>query len=670
MTETGPNSAVSEGRVIVRRYTEELPGEEALQQAVGTVPETPWGSIRDPHDPQRVQLRRLFQDSDLEDTFWDAERERRRLVEAWTDFQIQLPEPARKKWQPWRSKDKVNSQLRELNPVALKDVENTIDECQEQWVKKDRLLGGKIQATFHKICKSLDSYSGIFQVFPSQNTYVSVLCGSLKMIIQASVTHVETGDAFSSAFRESLCHVETVMIYVGLMDVEPMRRRVSELYGKLFEFIRFAMTWWSSSSFSKFRDAAGRGLYERLQSRVAEMKTSCEDIDRQARARGLAENRDLRITAEDTNRMVHDLQRRQSLERKLSDSNFQLQRDNQSLRERNEKLLDQQSQFKEILFAALNTDQALLGERMSDSLLDIWKMREVEERRVPSRSPRRSPLYQISYEAEDEIDLTPDDRALLEEPQPNVLVRDDALSISQSLEQYIFGTRLLRWSKTAIRPTTSGRIADRLQRWSKATSSQFLWVIGVPDASLPSNMASLGATITATAQKLNLHCISHFCELPGHKQESREQKALLGLVYSLIAQLLEQMPPLFQTSDAPITASRFAALDGTMSTWQEALTLFQDLLKHNPWPLLLCVIDGLTRLDFKGGSPYCEQFVSVLFKHYESSENITKVLLTSAGNTGKDTALSRQIPEAARVRPDGFSEQPFDVTNTLSAALS
>lgn len=44
----------------------------------------------------------------------------------------------------------------------------------------------KIHDRFHKICKSLSSHSGIFALFPLQNEYVSVICGTLKMIVQVS----------------------------------------------------------------------------------------------------------------------------------------------------------------------------------------------------------------------------------------------------------------------------------------------------------------------------------------------------------------------------------------------------------------------------------------------------------------------------------------------------
>ena len=143
-----------ESRLIVHQYTEDLPGTNDLERAVRTPPPTPWNSY---NETQSRRLKELFQSTDdSDDTFYDAERERRRLLDAWSEFQDTLPELKEKKSKlmPWRrhlsSKARADDQLKNLEIVDLKDVQKTVDSCQKQWNNKDRLLGGKLMSKILK----------------------------------------------------------------------------------------------------------------------------------------------------------------------------------------------------------------------------------------------------------------------------------------------------------------------------------------------------------------------------------------------------------------------------------------------------------------------------------------------------------------------------------------
>ena len=47
---------------------------------------------------------------------------------------------------------------------------------------------------------------------------------------------METAAIFFDGFEEALDSIGVVMIYNGLMDVEPVRKLVSKLYGKVCDF--------------------------------------------------------------------------------------------------------------------------------------------------------------------------------------------------------------------------------------------------------------------------------------------------------------------------------------------------------------------------------------------------------------------------------------------------
>ena len=143
-----------------------------------------------------------------------------------------------------------------------------------------------------------------------------------------------------------------------------------------------------------------------------------------------------------------------------------------------------------------------------------------------------------------------------------------------------------------------------LQQWSVALTPQLLWIIGPSDYALPSNILSAAMAVVLTALKLDVPILSHFCALPPYGTPCREETGLIGLVYSLILQVLEQMTPEIG-SGIDLGVSRFQGLDGSIESWDESLNLLTDLLHHFSLPLLLCVIDGLGRLNFEGGSPLC-----------------------------------------------------------------
>ena len=489
------------------------------------------------------------------------------------------------------------------------------------------------------------------------------------MIVQSSVRQMETAEMFIKSLGEALSNVEVVMIYGGLMDIEPMRRLISKLYGKIFEFLRCAMHWWASGSLSKTLDALSTGLREDLQQRSRDIELTCKDIDFQARARGLAESRYMRIVGDETNSIVRGLVRRDSHLRKLSDNNMRLTRDNQALHRKNEMLYEQLLQKQRDYHEAVRkmtdrVDYPALGAQMFRTLEDIFQMRLADQPKVREITQRvreltpgtEDPTSIYNYESGDK-----DDQA--GQNNPHVLLREDALNAAHALDRHILGGRAIELPGLKY-ASFSSAVLLRLHQWSTESSSQFLWIIGKPDHTLPSNMCTAASAMIATAEKLDIKVISHFCKLQSDG-DRREEAGLIGLVYDLILQLLELMPPMINTDETPLSLDSLSELDGTMDTWYEALDLLEQLLSHNAWPLLLCIIDGLTRLDFRMCVPRCEELVDLLMKCQETSNKILKILLTSSGNTGKDTGLGRQIPIESRIYADNDHGQPLDLTRSL-----
>jgi hypothetical protein len=65
------------------------------------------------------------------------------------------------------------------------------------------------------------------------------------------VNHVRYAADLAEAISQVNDEMMQIITLVGIMAVEDMRRRVEELYVKLFYFLRKAMEWYASKSRSK-----------------------------------------------------------------------------------------------------------------------------------------------------------------------------------------------------------------------------------------------------------------------------------------------------------------------------------------------------------------------------------------------------------------------------------
>jgi len=115
--------------------------------------------------------------------------ERELLHQAWIEYCEQLPSEdltPKKRWHTQKRSRASDQTILSLQIYGVKDVVSAIEDARTMWMKKDRLAGGKAQQLFHKFCGTLDAHSAILKMFPSEDKYISVFCGSLKMLVQVS----------------------------------------------------------------------------------------------------------------------------------------------------------------------------------------------------------------------------------------------------------------------------------------------------------------------------------------------------------------------------------------------------------------------------------------------------------------------------------------------------
>ena len=180
----------------------------------------------------------------------------------------------------------------------------------------------------------------------------------------------------------------------------------------------------------------------------------------------------------------------------------------------------------------------------------------------------------------------------------------------------------------------------RLREWISSNQSEMLWVAGPSDHCYPSKMSAVAATMVKLFAEAKPMVVFNFCDLPSpstiHDGKSVEEIGLISMVYSMIQQLIEHVPPKFDSSN-DFSPNRFTPLNGNVSTLDAALKLFRDLIPLC-LPYIVFIIDGIQWLDYRKGLKGCKEFVHTLrqLMTIKPPDNdpqcVYKILFTTAGN--------------------------------------
>lgn len=192
------------------------------------------------------------------------------------------------------------------------------------------------------------------------------------------------------------------------------------------------------------------------------------------------------------------------------------------------------------------------------------------------------------------------------------------------------GANLVTVSSASSIALHDEHIVEALVTWSSKTSSTLLYLEMPtrPPAISPLTLAAL--RIVLSAEVSDLPVASFFCQTQlSNPLEpiSSQCDPLVGVVYSLVNQIFSVLPPL-EESNFPWTRDRFSRLDGSHSSWDEAIKLLSDTLALAP-PMLLCVIDSLGAFT-NSRSSQLHDLVKVLRQAMQCKDKIFKVLVTTS----------------------------------------
>ena len=266
-------------------------------------------------------------------------------------------------------------------------------------------------------------------------------------------------------------------------------------------------------------------------------------------------------------------------------------------------------------YAAQDT---LAGHRMVILLEASW---------MDSKFPKRI------LEAEKPSRLAIEPASCIQDVTAAGITRAQARAHGPALEPFIIGDEGPGMFGTGHFWLAEEGVLPKLRAWMiEDAAPRTLWVSSPSDPAGMTSARAAALAVVAAAWQAETPLISHFCQRQWDKVRagmSIEQVGLMGLVYSLIYQLLE-----FSGAEDELDVSKesLAALNGGKESWSASLAALRSLLDRTP-VLMYCVIDGLNDLEWGNGEEWCRQFLDVLLARQRRAGTVFNILLTTAGQS-------------------------------------
>ena len=444
------------------------------------------------------------------------------------------------------------------------------------------------------------------------------------------MTHRKTIEDLTRALKEVNDEAHACLRETELVKSEETQAAVAKFYTATFLFYSDAIRWFRSSSTKKVWHSLDEKFSERFKGPLADIQRLSRLVQRATSRGSGAEIRVTRLVAETTNEDVRaGLEGVAREQAELRESTAQL-----GVRQEKQIALLQRLTDKDVIEvlaqeiwrrAGISGAQLLVGQRRNDQ----------DNRSLEDTQSHHPHLVTAA---------TPDgqEEARGYEDQGRQLTIVDASRLVERLLSSI--CRGVRVIDVGCPPglALDQRIAIALERWTLIQDASTLLYLEAAaysaEARLP-QVTVAAARIVEAADKIGLPTLSFFCDDslsesgPNHlgldDGEASVSPPLLGLVYSLIFQLTQLLPPLTNIGSL-ITASQIASLNASITSWPLALQILSQLLTVAP-SFLLCVVDGFHAFESTGTDlTPTRELLSVLQKAMEVEQKVLKVLFTDS----------------------------------------
>ncbi|KAI8665400.1 hypothetical protein NCS56_00975700 [Fusarium sp. Ph1] len=572
----GPEAQILEGRVIIRRFTDQLKGADDLERSTKAAQAE---MDEEEEAVAQTRLKLLYENSTNSSTSpqeFDvveiARVELQTMVDKCTEDAAK-PSTLERIGLPFKSpKKKVVDVLQSSVQGSFTELKVSVDKLEKKWQENH----GPIYNAFKDLCGTFDNHKSVFAIFPSQNDYTSVFCASLTCLVNAANNHSEIAETLSKYTAKISDKVATCSNLILIIKTQEMRKKLANIYARMFRFYRDAIEWYLSSRLAR----AFQSFNENLKKGFSDAKEELEDDI----------NELYRLAFVGSTAMA-------------------------AIRNGQVSSLEAETRRQRSLYPRHDTSA---GHRMFILLEASWVGREFSK---PSLESVKSHLA-----IEPATPIT--------DATATGLSRVQARAYSPALKPFIIGDEGPGLFGQGNFWLVENDVLPKLRTWMvEDAAPHTLWVSSPYDTTETTSARATALAVIAAAWQAETPVISHFCQRLQREKVREgmtiEQAGLVGLVYSLIHQLLQ----FSQAEDQlDISGKSLAALNGSNESWPESLNVLRALLDCTP-VRMYCVIHGLNDLEWGGGREPCQQLLDVLFTRQQREGTVFNILLTTEGQS-------------------------------------
>ncbi|KAI0198041.1 hypothetical protein F4808DRAFT_437454 [Astrocystis sublimbata] len=568
-----------EDRRTIRQFTDQLAGANELERLTKAA-QAERDEIQEEEERKRMRL--LYEDLDENDSplsadFDVAESARealRRTIEEFND----RTRPSVLQRVGISSKSKTTVSIAGLETTMhLDEVKSFVQRLETSWKESH----GTVYDAFKKTCGTLDGHKSLLALFPSETMYTSVLAGGLTCLVKAAKNHGDIAETLSKAVANISDKVATCSPVIHVIKTRRLRKKLAHIYARMFQFYQDAIKWYLQSrllrAFSSFNDNIKKGFTDTIN----DLEDCIREVYRETAVGGVG--------------MLA------TLNNNLLDITAELQRQRQSFRQEQE--------------------DHWAGHRMLALLEDICMSINIGSKGKMASTEFGGRLVAGTNRIEELGSLG--------------TTRAQARIHKDAIKAFIIGEEGpdLSNARSSSYVAEDG-VLHKLRTWMPhGTESSTLWISSPYEVSATTSARAAALAVVTAAWGTQSPIISHFCQRmrPNKVRNgmSIEQVGLIGVVYSLIHQLLEFGK---DTDEVNINTESLALLDGRVESWDASLEVLASLLEQTP-NQMHCVIDGVSDLEFGDGKQWCRQFLEVLFARQGREGKIFSILLTTSGQS-------------------------------------
>ncbi|KAI1125319.1 hypothetical protein F5Y10DRAFT_284376 [Nemania abortiva] len=551
---------------LVRTYSLQLTETGTLSKGLGVVAKAEQEDDRKQADPN---FKNLISRSKL-------------LAESWGTFGSMFDMDSMK-YRSGHSVPTIDTLLRAVNDANV------------EWESHKQTRMGRANERFLRFMNTLNDYSFLFSVVPSNDKYTSLITGVLSSIAKAAAKYQEINEKITHALDRITYDIRQVQKHTKVADTAEVRDLVVEFFVGIFDLLCFIMSWYTSKgkrfigSFIKSFDKDLNGKVDAVQQTLKKLSEETNLI---------------------TQSRVYDMHEGLAgISSTTMNTNSRIQ----------------------------NVEAILLGVAARIGLLDVGHAAAQQLNFIQQVSVRERGISSTDVEGYH----TAGPASSMIEGTHTIITqfsKSDLLQYSQRLKSFLDDRRDLipKDDRPTARLVLPREVVGEMQKWMAIPDSKMLWVEGISSFSSEPILSMAALHICSIASTAGILCVSYFCSTPRERRKPAQRDPSLthteatcvSLLYSIVAQLCDNLPDDFAGTEE--FDHRFQLLDGTLHSSEVALGLIKDLFAYLP-PLTVWVLDRFPFAGTKSTTPYIEELIRVLRR--QDHGRITKVLYTTEGNT-------------------------------------